>query len=106
MSSIQFITKCPFCDNNSFITWHHVGCPSYYGQEIDIKGKISCDCGDSFHILDCEFDCGNHGDQYREFTRKNQIRKIAIMVGKMKNCTSNFEDTLVDNVLDEWDRRH
>lgn len=111
IESISFITKCPFCDNNNWITWHHVGCPISYNQTIDIKGNIKCDCYKQFNILDAEFNCGNeehikkHGDKYVGFNRKNQIRKIAVMIGKMQNCSTNFEDTLIDNVLVEWDKR-
>ena len=111
IESTSFITKCPFCDNNNWITWHHVGCPILYNQTIDIKGNIKCDCNRKFNILDAEFNCGNeehikkHGDKYVGFTRKNEIRKISVMIGKMQNCSTNFEDTLIDNVLVEWEKR-
>ena len=111
IESTSFITKCPFCDNNNWITWHHVGCPILYNQTIDIKGNIKCDCNSKFNILDAEFNCGNeehikkHGDRYVGFTRKNEIRKISVMIGKMQNCSTNFEDTLIDNVLVEWEKR-
>ena len=111
IESTSFITKCPFCDNNNWITWHHVGCPILYNQTIDIKGNIKCDCNSKFNILDAEFNCGNeehikkHGDKYVGFTRKNEIRKISVMIGKMQNCSTNFEDTLIDNVLVEWEKR-
>ena len=110
--SIKFVTKCPFCDNNEWITWHHVGCPSSYDQNINIKGKIRCDCNSSFHILDAEFNCksqehlNEHGDKYVGFSRRNEIRKISVMIGKMKNCYTDFEDILIDNVLAEWNKRH
>ena len=99
---MEFITKCPFCDNNNWITWHHVGCPYSYDQEIDIKGNIKCDCNTKYNILDAEFNCQSeehlrkHGDKYVGFTRKNQIRKISVMIGKMQNCSTNFEDKLID----------
>ena len=111
IESTSFITKCPFCDNNNWITWHHVGCPFSYNQTIDIKGNIKCDCNRKFNILDAEFNCGNeehikkHGDKYVGFTRKNEVRKISVMIGKMQNCSTNFEDTLIDNVLVEWEKR-
>ena len=111
IESTSFITKCPFCDNNNWITWHHVGCPILYNQTIDIKGNIKCDCNIKYNILDAEFNCGNeehikkHGDRYVGFTRKNEIRKISVMIGKMQNYSTNFEDTLIDNVLVEWEKR-
>ena len=111
IESTSFITKCPFCDNNNWITWHHVGCPFSYNQTIDIKGNIKCDCNRKFNILDAEFNCGNeehikkHGDRYVGFTRRNEVRKISVMLGKMHNCSTNFEDTLIDNVLVEWEKR-
>ncbi len=49
---IEFITKCPFCDSNDWIYWHHVGCPYSYNQIIDTKGKVKCDCGLEYHLLD------------------------------------------------------
>ena len=36
---IEFITKCPFCDNNNWIDWHHVGCPYSYNQKSILKEK-------------------------------------------------------------------
>ena len=48
----KFRTLCPSCSNMNLITWHHVGCPEFYGEEIDINGYVNCDCGANFHILD------------------------------------------------------
>ena len=58
-----------------------------------------------YNLLDAEFNCkseehlSHHGDKYVGFTKKNQIRKISF-------DASDFEDRFIDNVLDEFDKRH
>ena len=104
----RFRTLCPACRNMNLITWHHVGCPSFYEEQIDIYGNVSCDCGTTFHILDGNYNCGNsfHGNSYDPVCSEFRLRKILAMLTKIDGYDDNWIDTLETNVLREWDRRN
>ena len=104
----RFRTLCPACSNMNLITWHHVGCPSYYQEYIDIDGNVTCDCGANFHILDGKYNCGSsyHGDSYDPVTNRIRLRKILAMLTKVDDYDDDWVDTLETNVLKEWDKRN
>ena len=104
----RFRTLCPACSNMNLITWHHVGCPSYYEEQIDIDGNVSCQCGTKFHILDGAYNCGSsyHGDSYDPVCSRIRLRKILAMLTKVDGYDDDWVDTLETNVLNEWDKRN
>lgn len=103
-----FRSLCPACSNMNLITWHHVGCPDYYNEYIDVNGNISCDCGTRFHILDGEYNCQSnfHGIRYAPVVSKIRLRKIFAMLIKSYQYNDQFIDNLETNILREWDRRN
>ena len=104
----RFRTLCPSCSKMHLTTWHHVGCPSYYQEYIDINGNVTCDCGTNFHILDGRYNCGSnyHGYSYDPVTSRIRLRKILSMLTKVDGYDDDWLDTLETNIIKEWDRRH
>ena len=96
----RFRTLCPACCNMNLITWHHVGCPSFYQEYIDIDGNITCDCGARFHVLDARYNCGSsyHGNSYNPVTTRCRLRLFLSMLTKVDNCDDNWVDTLEINI--------
>ena len=90
------------------ITWHHVGCPDSYKQEIDQKGYVTCDCGHRYHILDGRYNCGNqkyHSNRYDPVTSRIRLRKILAMLSKVDGYDDEWIDTLETNILQNFDDR-
>lgn len=103
-----FRSLCPACSNMNLITWHHVGCPDYYNEYIDIYGIVTCDCGTRFHILDGQYNCKSnyHGIRYDPVVSRIRLRKILSMLIKSYQYNDQFIDDLETNILREWDRRN
>lgn len=103
----RFRTLCPVCSNMNLITWHHVGCPSYYQEYIDINGYVTCDCGVRFHILDGRYNCSSnfHGNSFDPVTSSIRLRKILSMCTKLDGYNDCWLDALQTNIIREFDRR-
>lgn len=100
MPRYRFRSKCPACTNNELITWHHVGCPDSYKEEIDQYGTIFCDCGRSFNLLDGRYNCGSsyHGNRY-DSVRHMRLYAIFAYVGTMEEDIPDcFRDELIENL--------
>ena len=90
MPGYPFITKCPACENNENITWCHT-CDEGL-ETIDEEGYIHCEkCSLDNFLLDLEYDCGNHNNEYRGPNWKRTIYSIS------KLATS---ETLPDNIAE------
>ena len=101
----RFVSKCPFCDDNSLKYWHHKGCPSEYKEYIDIEGNITCDCGDKWHLIDMKLYCSTHSC-IKNFTKKSQIRLLSANICKIDSIDDGFLDVLQENVIRKWDATH
>lgn len=104
----KFVSKCPFCADNSWKYWHHYGCPSGNGEHIDINGYLSCDyiwCHKSWHLIETEFFCDTHSS-WKCFTKKSQLRTLIASISKIDSIDDDFLDTLQENVIDKWNATH
>ena len=101
----RFVSKCPFCDDNSLKYWHHKGCPSEYKEYIDIEGNVTCDCGDKWHLVDMKFYCSKFSCM-KNFTKKSQIRTLIMCIIKFGSIDDDFLDELQENVIEKWNTTH
>ncbi len=102
----RFKSKCPFCTDNSWINWYHSGCSSIKGEDIDIDGYIQCnDCYKRWHLVETSFYCSTHCD-WKEFTKKSQLRTLISLIAKVDNINDDYLDKLQENLIAEWDRTH
>ena len=102
----RFVSKCPFCSDNSWRDWHHYGCPSGNGEHIDIDGYITCDyCDKRWHLIETEFFCSTHSS-WKSFMKKSQLRTLIAAISKIDSIDDDFLDRLQENVIDKWDETH
>ena len=109
MPKYIFKSKCPACDNNRIITWHHAGCPSYSKQYLDDEGDIYCDgCDSYFDFCDCTFSCESHTNDYREIdlTRLEAIFSVALTM-PIAGCNAReFRKNLIRSIRRRWQEKH
>ena len=109
MTSYIFKSKCPACDNNSIITWHHVGCPLNSKQYLYENGSVYCNgCGRFNSFIDCCFNCGNHSNGFRPIDI-SRLEAIFSAVGTFPgddNDARQFRRRLRNNIIINWKIRH
>ena len=101
----RFVSKCPFCDDNTYKYWHHEGCPSDYKEYIDIEGNITCDCGDKWHLVDMKFYCRTHSS-WRFLKSRIKLLYLLTSICKINSIDDDFIDTLGENVVKRWKATH
>lgn len=112
MPRIVFKSKCPACNNNSLIYWHHYGCSSYSTEYLYDDGEVYCDgCKKFFSIVDCSFDCGdynNHKNKFLPFdiTRiENILSAVATFPGNEEE-DRKFRRKLKMNIRLKWKAKY
>ena len=104
----RFVSKCPFCEDNTYKYWHHYGCPSGNGEQIDSDGYITCDyygCRKTWHLIETEFFCNTHSS-WKSFTKKCQLRTLINAISKIDSIDDDFLDELQDNVIAKWNKNN
>ena len=92
----DFITKCPYCDDNKMIKWEH--CKGF-SLKINKFGDIKCNnqnCSLFSHpkfIMYNTFDCGNHGGNGRHPNSLNVWAALG-MIDLFKNLNKNERSKL------------
>ena len=104
-----FRSKCPACDDNSIVTWQHVGCPLWSQQYLFENGNIYCTgCGRFNNIIDCYFNCGKHSNGFRpvDTTRLEAIFSAVGTFPGDDNDARQFRRRLRNNIIINWKIRH
>ena len=101
----RFVSKCPFCDDNSYHYWYHEGCPTDYKEYIDVEGYITCDCGKKWHLINMGFYCATHNSM-KSLTSKIKLMFLLAGISKTDSIDDDFLDRLGENVCKKWDDTH
>ena len=107
MEQVRFVSKCPSCDNNDYISWMHERCSA--AQFIDIEGYITCnDCNMKYDILSARFNCGNHSTYFcsPSFNGDKQLITIVHLITKKMDIYDDFKFKLLQNINRRWHEKY
>jgi len=93
MTEIDFICRCPCCENKTMYRWVHSNC-SYgsQGETINADAIIKCKgCNTSGVILDWKFKCKNH--DYKECSKQGAGDALSCILN-IKGIPKSFKKKL------------
>ena len=105
MPRVLFTSKCPACNNNDNIIWHHKSCPKDSQEYIYDDGNIFCDgCRKTFCIIDCTFACNEHPNDFRAFdeTRIENILSAVATFPGTESESKEFRRKLKRSIRQKW----
>jgi hypothetical protein len=93
-----FVSKCPACENNENITWHHA-CDSGL-EKIDDEGNIHCEkCSLDRFLMELKYDCGQHNNQFLEPNWKRTIYAIS-QLATTRNLPEDVCEKIIKKIYD------
>lgn len=98
MPGFPFISKCPACENSDYITWSH----SYDNglETIDDEGNIHCEkCGLDEFLMELNYDCGKHNNQYLDPNWKRTVYAIS-QLATCKNMPDDVCEKIISKILE------